>query len=70
VSPAFSHWRSVEELTFSIRETSEMRKERLLPSATDVSPDDLDGVVFMGSNDQRLKTMFVAASGTESNGIM
>jgi hypothetical protein len=47
-----------------------MRKERLLPSAADVSPDDLDGVVFMGSNDQRLKAMFVAASDTESNGIM
>jgi hypothetical protein len=28
VRPAFSHWRRVEELTFSIRETSEIRKER------------------------------------------
>jgi len=53
VSPAFSHWRNGDELTLSIFETSEMRKDKWFPV------DDFVGFAFFGiranqNNDSKL----------------
>jgi hypothetical protein len=50
-----------------------MRKARLLLAEVDLLADGLDGVVFVGirrRNTERLKVIFVAVPGPESNGVL